>query len=182
MNWYKRAEQNREWSDDELQTIKGLIEEGNSFRQIASLFNTTHALISRLNNKYKWRDRQAELMEKYRLIANLYLLPPQGQGLLGREIKREYGFDTSTILRALEALGLKGHYRGKDDPYSEEKRRESIKEKWKDPSYRQMQIDTSREQMLDRWKNYPGGFNAWINTFSPEKQNEIMRAIGTSGR
>jgi hypothetical protein len=175
MNWYNRQLKiamlregriQREWSEEDLQTMKKLIEKGKSFRDIAIFFNTVHSTISQLNDKYQWRDIKSEKMKKNKMIADLYLLPPDGKGLLGNEIKEQYGFDAATIFRALKALGLEDHYRGKNDPYSEGKRREKIQNWNADPSNKQMisekikrwwdQFGTEQgERLKNRLLSYP---------------------------
>ena len=66
MNWYKKAKRKIEFSDNDLQVIKELLEEGYSYNQISNLTNVSDKVIKRLNKEYKWinkpekKDRSGE--------------------------------------------------------------------------------------------------------------------------
>ena len=65
--------------------------------------------------------------------------------------------------------------------WTEENRRRSgdqVRRNWEDPDLRERMTEAPRQW----WANYPGGFNAWIQTFPEEKQKQIMQAIHADRR
>ena len=119
MNWYKRQLKiaKRVWTDEELNKIKSLLEEGESIVQICRLLGTYPKEIKDLNKKYQLVDLEKVKRKKSEWIASLYLLPPKGKGLSTKEIKRQYDISRSSIVKALKTLGLEGKIRGRLDDY-----------------------------------------------------------------
>ena len=78
MNWYNiqlkiAMPKWIRWTDDQIETIKKLVNEGKSFSEIARMFNVHKKSISILNDKYKWRDlkqdRRAWEGTLYRMVG-----------------------------------------------------------------------------------------------------------------
>ena len=190
MNWYNRQLKiaipgphgvNRRWSKEDLDVIKELIEEGNSFPQIASLFNVNRSTIQDLNKKYKWKDFKKERDKKDKFIASLYRLPPNGKSMTTKAIFDRYGVNSRTIRSILKRLGISEEYRDIGD---------ASRLRFTDPAQNE-QLSTIQKQrhmdnpeigenhslyMQQQWKdNYPEGWKQFINRFPPEKQKEIER-------
>ena len=116
MNWYNRQLKigmsvKKIWTNNELEKIKKMLEEGYNYVQIAQLFNVSPPTINSLNKKYKWKDLKAEVDKNDQLIANLYLLPPDGKGMSAIEIARKHGFQYRRIQDALKRLNLFNKWR-----------------------------------------------------------------------
>ncbi len=253
MNWYNRhikiaMPKKREWTEDELQVIKELIEEGysydkisqlfgvnrNSIRylslkykwreprksfspekieeikqlvlskkplyEIASMFGVSDGVIESLNKKYKWRDYEKEKAEMDRFIVDLYLLPPEGKGMSSKQIRDQYGIFHRRVWTALDRMGLSDKKRGmseevkriyEENPEKRKQQGESLRRRYEeDPELRERMSELNKQHYVDNpalkdqisqrmkeyWKNYPGGYYAWLSTFPPEKQKEIERA------
>lgn len=196
MNWYNKQLKiampapsgvNRGWDEEELQVIKELVEEGYSFPQIASLFDVHRSAIQNLNKKYKWKNFEEESNKKDQFIASLYLLPPRGKGMTTKQIYDQHGVGGRTILSILTRLGLADQYRDIG---------EASRLRFTDPTQNEQLSIIQKQRHMDnpeigrvhseylkkRWENYPGGWDAWISRFPPDKQKQIMRAINTVSR
>ncbi len=188
------------FSPEQIEQIRQLVLDKKPFREIGKMFGVSKTTIQNLNNKYKWRDIKKEKEERDRLIADLYLLPPDGQGMSAIEITRQYGFNYKTIREALKRLNLIDNWRDISDDYIKRfdlnpnmhrEQGESLRRRYEeDPNLRARMSelnkqhyidnpelkDTISEGMKEYWRNYPGGYYAWLSTFPPEKQKEIERA------
>ena len=96
---------------EDIEDIRGLVEDGYSFEKISNLLNFSMESIRRLNEKYKWRNYDDNLLEKYKRIASLYLLPPDGKGMSQKEISEKEKIHSSLIFRSLKRLGLSDKFR-----------------------------------------------------------------------
>jgi transposase len=98
MNWYKRQlkiadRPGRKWTEDELKIISDLLDEGNSYQDVSSLFGVSGYTIRDLSLKYKWREPRSpfspEQIEKIkRLVLNKISFD---------EVGRMFGVSGSTI-------------------------------------------------------------------------------------
>jgi len=145
MNWYKRQlkiaySANRGWTEEELNSIKNLYENGYTSIQIAPLFGVNPATINKMNNKYKWRDFKAEKAERDKLILDAYLLPPDGKGMTTDQIKNQYGAGEPAIKGALKRSNLLHLYRGKSD---------AQKIRYTDPEKRKQMSDIHKKRYVD---------------------------------
>jgi DNA-binding CsgD family transcriptional regulator len=214
MNWYKQSQSiGKRWTLEDLQVIRELLEEGHSSRQIAKLFEVAHSTINTLNNKYNLKSFPKKQLNRIKpmedKIKELYLLPPDGQGLSAMEVGRQLDISPTTVRKVIGNLGL--DVRGGAEAWDDDRREqtsERFKKQWEDPEHKEMMRGVSeqywnnpanrenaslrekarweddptiRERAVKKreeyWANYPGGFNAWIQSFPPEKQKEILNAI-----
>lgn len=124
MNWYKRAQYKIafpkivNWSEDDLQVIKSLIEEGYSYNKIADLVGVSSTSIAQLNKKHRWRERiergeqgsmediRKNILEKGRQMVDMYLLPPRGQGMTLKNIAIQFNSSTNRIKDYMKRTGL----------------------------------------------------------------------------
>jgi hypothetical protein len=133
MNWYKRQLKIAKWiswTDDQIETIKNLVNEGKSFREIGRMFGVHPKSISILNDKHKWRDIKQERLDYDRRVAKMYRLPPYGEGMGVIEILNTNGINARTIYNVLRRLGLEEEIR--DASYASKKR-------WQDPKQKEEQ-------------------------------------------
>lgn len=195
MNWYKRQFKIAmptpiQFSDEELQRIGKMLQEGKSFRNIGRIYNVAQKVIMRLNDKYRWRDLEKERRERDDKILNLYLLPPKGKGLTAKEISRQTGIRLPSIKNTLKRLGLGDQIRSVSD---ENKRR------WQDPEERAKQSIRTRQffesnpkagkdhsiRMLEWWKQFEseegGKFENRLLSY-PTRQRAINHLRGFMGR
>jgi transposase len=143
MNWYNRQLKiamppRREWTDEELDRIKEMILDGQSLRSIAKIFGVYRGVINALNKKYKWKEfanKVPNRVEKMgEMIKELYLLPPEGQGLSAREVGRRLGISHRSVTDYLIRNGMGEYVRDLFGQYDAPGRREEIsniqKKRW----------------------------------------------------
>jgi transposase len=193
----KLGRPSREWSSDELQLIKKRLDEGFCCAKIASLFGVSKFIIQRLNKKYKLIDFEKKKIKDDQLIANLYLLSPDGKGKTAQQIEKQYGFSSLRIKKALERLGLSDKIRSQSEalkrmhdlnPNFAKERGERLRQLYiNNPELKEQMSAIVKQKHIDNpdmgkqmsqnmkkyWENYPGGYSAWLSTFPPEKQKEI---------
>jgi len=177
MNWYKRQLKiampaptgvNRGWSNDDLITIKKLIEEGKSMRLISRLFGVSHGAINRLNKKYKWKknpnkqlNRIEPLTEK---IKKLYLSPPHGKGLSAKDVGQQLNISPTTVRKVIKDIGEK--VRNPSESFTDERREKIVernKLRWENPE--------NKQKMKDFWKEY------WSNNENKEIRSKKMKEV-----
>ena len=166
-----------------LDKVRELLTQGFMVKDIAKKLRTTPNTISKFILKNNLRDIPSQRkIQWYQQLAKSYLLPPEGDGLSTIEVSQKFNTSPGSVNRALVSLGLKDKIRTKSETSTKmwennEERRQNmsdlIKKRWEDEEYRKKMSEQSRKY----WENIPGGFNAWIQSFSPQKQNEIMTAI-----
>ncbi len=146
-----------EFSPQDLQNIKKMIDDGISIPKIADFYNVSKHTIYNLNKKYKWIDIDEEREKKDKLIANLYLLPPKGEGWTAAKIQERHGISLGGIKGALERLGLLDQYRSNpaaqkqkyiDNPELKEELSRIQKQRFIDNPELRRQMS---QQMLDFW-------------------------------
>jgi len=155
MNWYKQAQNiSKRWTSEDLQVIKELLEEGNSIRQIATLFGVAHTTINKLNRKYDLKSFPKKQPNRIKPMENkikeLYLLPPDGQGLSATEVGRQLDISPTTVLKMIADLGL--DVRGGTEYWDDVRRKqtsERFKKQWEDPKHKEMM----REFTKQYWSN-----------------------------
>jgi hypothetical protein len=103
------------WTTEQLEKIKSLLQEGKSLRFIGNLFGVNAGVIKRLNDVHKWRDVKKDKEDKYKFVLSLYRLPPHGKGLSGNLLRTKYKIPESVIKRALEMFDLGHEYRKYED-------------------------------------------------------------------
>jgi transposase len=95
----------REFSEDDLQIIKELLADGESFREVAELFEVSRPVIQRLNDKHKWREKRIfdDTSSSVSKVTDLFR-----SGLNVREISDRLNNEISQgqIRRILEKEGL----------------------------------------------------------------------------
>jgi len=108
MNWYKRQLKiampaKRIWTEEELSMIKELIEEGNSFRQIAPLFNTDHNAISRLPGmRQLFEDAKKKKIEKR--LKEIKKLTDHGYSI--QQISDISGIDINAVKKMIKEYNI----------------------------------------------------------------------------
>jgi len=154
MNWYKRQLKiaKRIWTDDDLQTIKELLEEGYPLDQIGELVGMSAVTMSRLNKEYGLVDFEAKKIEKDKWIKGLYLLPPDGEGLSSKQISKQYGIPIKSIKRALKRFDLLDQYRDRswyDSPENKKRLSEIATERQNDPAYKGWMSEMQKQRYID---------------------------------
>jgi len=183
MNWYKRQLKiaggpRREWSTEELEEIKKLIQKGKSYRYVGEMFKVSPRSIEGLNKKYQWLNKKEELIKKYRWIASLYLLPPEGKGISGYQLRKEYGLSNSDIVSALKFLNKSEFYRFPNDKYVMEQRSRSAKEWWEDHGRLEGYLTSiSKEAAISFLNNLVSNINKTNNRKAFSVYNKYMQII-----
>lgn len=141
--WVDPRPPTRGWTQEELDYIKKLIEEGKSFRSIAKIFGVISNTITALNRKYKWRDFDKERDNRDEKILELYLLPEDGgRGLTKTEVQKRLRVSKPTIDEALRRFGFEDKIRGQSE--------ENVR-RWSNPEEREKQ----RSRITQFYENHP---------------------------
>ena len=128
-------------TEDDFKKIKELLENGKSTTEVGELFGLSKKQFFYLNKKYKLVDFYDLKMKKYKWLASIYLLPPDGEGMPAAQIYKKYGISSDVVMLALQKLGLMKHWRGKaesqrkrniDNPDELEARNNKIRQVYKD--------------------------------------------------
>jgi len=201
---YKWREPRKPLSPEQIEEVKKHVLEKKPLYEIASMFGVSDGVIESLNKKYKWRDFEKEKKEKDKFIIGLYLLPPEGKGMSAKQIRDQYGIFNRRVHIALDRLGLSDKWRSgheaakrrhEENPEIRRQQGETLKRRYEeDPELRERMSELNKQHYIDNpalkdqisqrmkeyWRNYPGGYYAWLSTFPPEKQKEIERGRSTS--
>ena len=189
MNWYNRQLKiATKISNDDIKIMEQFVREGFLFSEIASMFDISYSTISSYNKRYRWRDLKKERSDRDNLIIDLYMLPPRGKGLSAWKLLQQYGFGYKTIIGALSRHGLFNFYRRLEDTNNSESQRQryiddtglkdNLSKKQKQRYIDNPDLKNERSEfMIEYWKNYPGGWDAYLDKFPPEKQKQIKRMV-----
>lgn len=210
MNWYNRQlkisqRKGRVWTNEELEKIKNMFEQGFSQTQIASFFGVSAQPIKNLNKKYKWKNFKADRSKYDSFLADLYLLPPKGKGMSAKQIYKQHGFSTGKLYKALERLNLLDHWRGQSDaqkhmnltnPDAAKEKSNTMKQRFIDnPELREELSRFQKQKFIDnpdlreeysqrmtqQWKDI-GGYEGKLKSTSTKEQainllNNLMKII-----
>jgi DNA invertase Pin-like site-specific DNA recombinase len=142
----------KEFSEEEMEVIKSLIEEGYSYKNIGSLFNVVKSVIARIAQENGWREKfvPQDLSSYEQQVIDLF---NQGMGMisiskaLGREITPDQAY---RILRKHKLIG--------EEPIPVEEIGQKIRQ--------------------NRWEPY-GGLEGWMDYkgYGPEKRQQIYDAM-----
>jgi hypothetical protein len=139
----------REFSSEEIEVIKSLIEEGHPYKDVASLFNVSRTVIERINKEHGWREKRVpkDLSLYKDKVLDLYLNQGYGIDLISQYFNGEISTDRVKAILVREG-------------------------KWKewDP------LAAGEKIKKNRWDRL-GGWDTWISQFSPEKKKEIQDAM-----
>ena len=105
MNWYKDIikyayMRGRQWTPEELNKIKQLLEEGKGYIEIGKMFGVSETPIQNFNKKYKWRTPRKTFKpdeETIKKIDYMYALPPKGLGYSKVDIAKQLGVSYMAI-------------------------------------------------------------------------------------
>ncbi len=139
----------KEFSSDEIEVIKSLIEEGYSYNDIGSLLNVSRYTIQKINDEHGWREKfvPKDLSSYKDKVLDLYLNQGLGTDLISQYFNGEIkNFQVKAILR-----------------------REGVWKGW-DP------VEVGEKVRKNRWERI-GGWDKWISQYSPEKRKEIQDAM-----
>jgi len=197
MNWYKKQLKiamavSRGWSEDDLQKVKELYEKGYSSVYIAPLFGVNPATINKLNQKYKFVDFKKRKQEKYKWLAGLYLLPPDGEGMPASEIYKQHGISPKVVRLALKSLGKEEKWRGnseagrkkfEDNPDLKKEISEKQKQYYRDnPEARQEQSKRIKQLFIDEPERTERGLEGRLKSYNSRDEaiNYLNGFIGNS--
>jgi DNA-binding CsgD family transcriptional regulator len=178
-----------------------LFEKGNSLASIADIFNVNTSTISWWLEKNGYRQKEISSRDKFineaPLIGYMYVSTEEGGlGMTMAEIAKDLGINIGSVITALKRMNITSRSNrlqfSKEETekiislYNSGKSAREIGKQMGISSkpiekllFREQNITprTKSETKTNWWANYPGGFEAYLNQYPKEKQQQILNAI-----